>query len=138
MRCCKSRSGCCICCNNCTRMLQTFVPMFHLFFRRMLEVCLSGCCICFTYMFQVFYLDVAYVCNDFQVFLRVFQTHVSSVSSFFRRILQVLHLDILKVDQMLHMRCAWEARGGASGPHRCGAQKAGMGRGAECRYASWK
>jgi hypothetical protein len=30
--------------------------------------------------------------------------------------LQVLHLDVLKVDQILHMECAWEAGGGASGP----------------------
>jgi hypothetical protein len=36
-------------------------PMFHLFFRRMLQVCLSKYCICFTHMLQVFYLDVAYV-----------------------------------------------------------------------------
>ena len=34
-------------------------------------------------MLQVFYLDVAYVCNDFQLFLQVFQMHVSNVSSVF-------------------------------------------------------
>jgi hypothetical protein len=28
-------------------------------------VCLRECCICFTQMLQVFYLDVVYVCNDF-------------------------------------------------------------------------
>jgi hypothetical protein len=32
--------------------------MFHLLFRRMLQSCLSGCCICFTHMLQVFYVDV--------------------------------------------------------------------------------
>jgi hypothetical protein len=37
-------------------------------FRRMLQVCLSRCCICFTHMLQVFYLHVAYVSNGFQVF----------------------------------------------------------------------
>jgi hypothetical protein len=36
-------------------------PMF------MLQVCLSGCCICFTHILEVFYLDVAYVCNIFRV-----------------------------------------------------------------------
>jgi hypothetical protein len=42
-------------------------PTFHLFFRCMLlEVCLFGCCICFTHMLQVFYLDVTYVRNSFQ------------------------------------------------------------------------
>jgi hypothetical protein len=39
----------------------------------------------------------------FQVFLQVFQMHVSSVSSVFRRMLQVLHLDVSKVDYVLHL-----------------------------------
>ena len=70
-------------------------PMFYLFFRRMLQVCLSVCCICFTQMLQVFYLDVAYVCNGLQVFSCVFaivldscfkcfidlQTYIASVAS---------------------------------------------------------
>jgi hypothetical protein len=30
--------------------------------------CLSRCCICFTHMLQIFYLDVAYVCNCFRCF----------------------------------------------------------------------
>ena len=76
--------------------------MFYLFFRCMLQVCLSGCCrtgsaestsqiyitqvclsrycICFTHMLQVFYLDVAYVCNGFLVFSGVFAS--VSLSSF--------------------------------------------------------
>jgi hypothetical protein len=50
-----------------------------------------------------FYLDVVYVLQwfifkCFHVFLLVFQMHFSSVSSVFRRILQVLHLDVSKVD----------------------------------------
>jgi hypothetical protein len=45
--------------------------------------------------------------NSFQVFLQVFQMYVSSVSSVFRRILQ-LHLDVSKVDHMLHTGCAWK------------------------------
>jgi hypothetical protein len=53
-------------------------------------------------MLKCFYLDVACVCNGFQVFfsffLQVFQTHVSNVSYAFRRILQVLHIDVSKVD----------------------------------------
>ena len=59
-------------------------PIFYLFFRRMLQVCLFGCCICFTHMLQMFYLDVAYVYNGFQVF--------SGVCEFFRRMFQVFHL----------------------------------------------
>jgi hypothetical protein len=41
----------------CKRLFQ----IFHLFFRRMLQACLIGCCICFTHILQLFYLDVAYV-----------------------------------------------------------------------------
>ena len=33
----------------------------------------------------------------------MFHTHVSSVSSIFRRMLQLLLLDVLKVDQVLHL-----------------------------------
>jgi hypothetical protein len=47
-------------------------PIFINFFRHMLQVCLSECYIYFTHMLQVFYLDVSYVCNDFQVFSGVF------------------------------------------------------------------
>jgi hypothetical protein len=46
--CCISRSGCCICCNCCTRMLKASVHNVSSdFFRRMLQVCLFGCCICY-------------------------------------------------------------------------------------------
>ena len=73
----------------------------------MLQVRLFGCCICFTHMLQAFYLDVAYVLHGFQVFymcvLQMFQMHVSSVSSAFRRMLQVLRLDVSKVDRVLHL-----------------------------------
>ena len=55
----------------------------------MLQVFLFGCCICFAMAFQVF--------------LQVFQTHVSSVSSVFRCLLQIFHLNVSKVDRVLHM-----------------------------------
>jgi hypothetical protein len=49
---------------------------FICFSRRMLQVCLFGCCICFKYMLHVFYLDVAYVFTMvscvFEVFLQVY------------------------------------------------------------------
>jgi hypothetical protein len=94
----------------CCKLLS---PIFHLCFGRMLQVCLSICCICFTHILHVFYLDIAYVCNGFQVFLYVcfckcFKRHVSSVSTVFRRMLQLLHLDVSKVDQMLCTEWAWE------------------------------
>jgi hypothetical protein len=40
-------------------------PMYRLFFRRMLQMRLSECWICFTHMLQMFYLDVAYVLQWF-------------------------------------------------------------------------
>jgi hypothetical protein len=66
---------------------------------------------------QVFHLDVAYVCNDFQMFSDVF----ASVSDACFKcciyllvyVATLLHLDVLKVDRVLHMGCAWEAVGGA-------------------------
>jgi hypothetical protein len=55
----------------------------------MLQVCLSRCYICFVHMLQVFYLDVAYVCNYFSsVFMcskrmfrmfKLFRTYVAIV-----------------------------------------------------------
>ena len=41
--------------------------------------------------------------NSFQVFLQVFHMHVSSVSSAFGCMLQMLHLDVVKVDRVLHL-----------------------------------
>ena len=68
-------------------------------------MCLFGCCIClhigykcFIWILRMFYMGFKY----FQVFLQIFQMHVLNVSSVLRRMLQVLHLDVLKVDQVLH------------------------------------
>jgi hypothetical protein len=43
----------------------------------------------------------------FKAFLQVF-------SSVFFCMLQLLHLDVSKIDWVLHMGCAWEAAGGAA------------------------
>jgi hypothetical protein len=51
-------------------------------------------------VFHMFHTFVASVLSGFQVFLQVFQIYVSSVS--FSRMLQVLHLDVSKIDRMLH------------------------------------
>ena len=80
---------------------------FIYFFGRVLQVCLFGCCICvYTYVTSI--LSGCCVCftmvfKCFHVFLQVFQRHVSSVSSAFRRMLQVLHLDVSKVNRVLHI-----------------------------------
>ena len=79
---------------------------FICFFKRMLHVCLSGCCICFIHMLQVFYYDVACVYNGFKCCAGVFAS-VSDVCFkcfiVFRHMLQVLHFDVLKVDRVLHL-----------------------------------
>jgi hypothetical protein len=71
--CCKSRSGCCIYCNGCTRMLQApILNVSSIFF--------DVCCKCvyldvayvFTYMMQVFYLNIAYVTMVLNIFSDVF------------------------------------------------------------------
>jgi hypothetical protein len=56
--------------------------------------------------YKAFFLDVAYIFNGFSSvfsFFQVFQTNVSSVSSVVRSMLQIFHLDISKVDGVLHM-----------------------------------
>jgi hypothetical protein len=107
--CCKSRSRCCTCCNSCVRMLQRFVFNVSLVF--------------FMYVASMFYLDVAYVshicckcfiwilcmfCNGFQVFFWCFFASVSEACFkyfhlLFRRMLQVLHLDVSKINWVLHL-----------------------------------
>ena len=75
----------------------------------MLQMCLFGCCICFTHILQVFYLDVLYVLqrfsNVFHVFLQVFQMYVSNVLSGLKRMLQLLHLNVCscKKEELLPM-----------------------------------
>jgi hypothetical protein len=80
---------------------------FICFFRHMLQVCLSGSCICFTHMLQMFLFGccicVAKFFKCFHVFLQVFQTHVSNISFVFRRTLHLLHLDVSKLDRVLHL-----------------------------------
>jgi hypothetical protein len=54
-------------------VVNVYSQCFIYFFRCKLQVCLSGCCICFTHILQVFYLDAAFVCNGFQVLQMFFQ-----------------------------------------------------------------
>jgi len=91
-------------------------------------------------MMQVFYFDVAYVYNGFKCFsgvLQVFQKHVSFV---FRRMLQLLHLDVSKLDRVLHIpprlsaispRC--QTREGGGGPQWRGRALRACGRAQHAR-----
>jgi hypothetical protein len=89
--------------------LYTYVTSFYsqclicVFSRHMLQVCLFGCCICFTHMLQVFYLDVAYVLQWFSYVLAsvsdacfkcfiCLQTYVAIVVSRCFKSRSVLHL----------------------------------------------
>jgi hypothetical protein len=80
--------------------------MFYLFFRRMLQVCLFGCYICFTHMLQVFYLDLTYVLQWFQVFFRCFCKRFRCIFQVFylssTNVASVASLDVSKVDRVLH------------------------------------
>jgi len=83
-------------------MLQASVP-------NVLSVFQTNVASVFIYMLYMFHTyvvsvlsNVAYVLqcflSVFHVFLQVFQTHISSVPSVLFYMLQVLHLDILKID----------------------------------------
>ena len=92
--CCKSISECCIYCNGCTCMFQASVPNVSSIFS-------DVCCKCV-------YLDVTYVshicCKCFIWTLHMFFNGFSSVfASVLRHVLQVLHLDVSKVDRVLHL-----------------------------------
>ena len=74
-----------------TYVASVFVWMLHMFHTYVANI-LFGCCVCFIMVFKCF-----------QVFLQVFRMYVSSISSAFRRMLQVLYLDVSKVDRLLHL-----------------------------------
>ena len=98
--CCKSRSGCCICCNGYTLMLQTFFPISHLFFRCKcvyLDVAYVSliCCRCF-------YLDVAYVLQWFSSVSCVF--FASVLDACFKRFICV-HTYIASVESRCCICC---------------------------------
>jgi hypothetical protein len=62
----------------------------------------SGYCICLQWFSKIF-----------QAFSQVFHAFVPSVSFVFFCMLQLLHLEISKVDRLLHMGCAWKVTDGA-------------------------
>ena len=85
-----------------TCMLQAYDSSVFRCFIRMFASVSSGFCI-FLQWFS----------NVLQAFSQVFNTLVSSVSSVFFCMLQLLHLDVLKVNRVLHMKYVWEAADGA-------------------------
>ena len=85
-------------------MLQAFVQNISSVSYVCYSSVLFGCCICFTHMLQVFYLDVAYVSHTFCKCsistLHMFHTYIIKVCfRCFRGMLQLLHMDVTKVDQ---------------------------------------
>jgi hypothetical protein len=55
--------------------------------------------VCFKYFIGMLYI----FCNGYTRVFLVFQTYVASVLVVFGRMLQVLHLDVAKIDLVLHM-----------------------------------
>jgi len=108
----QSRSECCICCNGCTRMLQSSVPNVSFVFLEVLDVAYVShiCCKCLIWMLRLFPMV-------FKCFSCVFaHKHVSSVSFVFRRMLQVLHLNIFKSRSgVAHVAMRTRSEGDASG-----------------------
>jgi hypothetical protein len=113
------------CCKRMFRVFQMFQRyVLSVFSRRMLQACLSGCCICFTHTLHVFYLNVAYDCNGFKCFY-VFFSIVSEVCfkcfNCLQRMLQLLYLNVSKVDQVLHLfsppSVAWSLPAPAGHPY---------------------
>jgi uncharacterized membrane protein YgcG len=116
--------------------------MFHLFSRRMLQVCLSRCCICFTHLLQVFYLDIAYILQlffkCFQVFFQVFQTYVANASAVLDICCKSISSDVARDPPATAACCSYwgtaekaqmsggGSGGGASSP-RMGSSGAGSG-----------
>jgi hypothetical protein len=54
-------------------MQRSVTNVSSMFSGRILQVCLSRCCMCFTHMLHMFYLDVAYGFNGFKSFQVLFQ-----------------------------------------------------------------
>jgi hypothetical protein len=80
---------------------KSLSPMFHLFFRCMLQVCLYGCCIYFhTYVASV--LSIYYVCLQWflSVLTNVSDAYFKCFICLFFCMLQVLHPKILKIDRV--------------------------------------
>jgi hypothetical protein len=80
---------------------------FICFSRRMLQVCLFRCCICFTHMLHVYYMDVAYV---FTMILAVFRYFSSVLDAYFKCFI-CLHIYVVSVAS----RC-FKSRSGVVSP----------------------
>jgi hypothetical protein len=106
--CCKSRAGCRICCNGCTRMLQAFVLNVSVVFPDVSCKCVY---LVITYVSHIcckcFYLDVVYVLHGFQMFVRCFCKCFKCILQMFHLPLDVycklLHSYVSKEDRVLHL-----------------------------------
>ena len=85
-----------------TYVASVFIWMLHIFHTYVASV-LSGYCVCMLAIVFNFFKSALDAC--FECFICIFC------------MLKVLHLDVLKVDRVLHKGCVCEAREGASSPH---------------------
>jgi hypothetical protein len=91
-----------------TYIAKVCFQCFICVFASMLQVCFMWMLHTFhTYVTSVFIWILCMLCNGFQVFsicfLSVSEACFSSVSSAFKRMLQVLHLDASKVNRVLRL-----------------------------------
>ena len=112
-KCCKSRLGCCIYCNGCTRMLQRSVTSVSSVFWDVCCKCVyldvafvsHVSCMCFIWMLRMF----AKVFKYFQVFFKCFrsmlQVCILNISVVFRHMLQVFYLNVAYVVVATHICC---------------------------------
>jgi hypothetical protein len=111
--------------------VSSLSPMFHLFLRLYCKGVYLDAAYVFTHILEVFYLNVVYVCNCFQVFLQLFQMHVSSVSTVFFYVASVAScfkngLDVIHGIRVGSWRCAAWATFDGTGP--CVAERCKHGR----------
>ena len=122
--CCKSRSESCTCCNGCTCILQAPVLNVLSVFPTLLQVCLSGCRICF-------HIYSASVLSRYCVCLQRFQVFFWCFCKCFRRIFQMFHL-------FSDVCCIWmfqtrSSVASPSSPFCCLASMSSAGGGSRCQ-----
>jgi hypothetical protein len=89
-------------------MLQKYIWMLHIH-----PCCKSMFFWCFIRLLPAFHLDVVYVYSGFKSFCKCFRHMFQVFRLSFFCMLQLLLLDVLKVDRVLHMGCVGDVRGSA-------------------------
>jgi hypothetical protein len=90
---------------------KSLSSMFHLSFKRMLQACLFGCCICLSHICcKCFIWMLCMFAMVFKCFYKCFRWGFKCFICLFY-MLHVLHPNVSKLDRVLHMGYAWEPEG---------------------------